>query len=198
MSTIKKEIAIPVRLTTNGCFELLAEGVTIPEGVEAELRIDLKHFELQEKRSIGKKLVIILPAETVLFMPMRINKPAKSMDADVLQEHEIGRMTKGTIKIVTWSSRITHVFTVVLTQDLKLILSNAKAGRLAPCQCHIPVLDEKAISVNHAYTRLSEEFESHRLSHTANIFTTAGFLKDGVIRPLRELRSQHQPIQKVK
>lgn len=48
-----------------------------------------------------------------------------------------------------------------------------------------------ASSLNHAFTRLSEKFETHRISHTGNVFQRVFYREhDGWWRPLRQLRER--------
>ena len=43
-------------------------------------------------------------------------------------------------------------------------------ARLCPCVCAIPSLDKKAQSLNHAFTLISEAYETLRRSHSGNVF----------------------------
>lgn len=62
---------------------------------------------------------------------------------------------------------------ISLGEELRLRLQPGKRAVLLPCACEIPVLDETASSLNHAYTIVSEACETERISHTANVFTRA-------------------------
>lgn len=60
---------------------------------------------------------------------------------------------------------------VELLEDLLIYRTGDKSPRLRQCKCRIPVLDDKeACSLNHAFTLLSERFETKRRSHTGNVF----------------------------
>ncbi len=81
----------------------------------------------------------------------------------------------------------------VLLEDLAITVRATKRATLRPCQMHIPALDREVGSVNQAYSRISEEFERHRQSHTGNVFQKVYSLEiDGARRPnvrrLEELR----------
>jgi hypothetical protein len=85
---------------------------------------------------------------------------------------------------------------VRLLDTLLLKMRGTKQPSLEEVRCEIPALDgSKADSVNHAYTRLSEHFEPHRRSHTANVFDKV-FIKDpkGKYRPLRHLREDREAL----
>ena len=59
---------------------------------------------------------------------------------------------------------------VLLAEPLLLELSASSTGTLSQAKCYIPALKREAISVNQAYTYLSEAFEPHRAAHTGNVF----------------------------
>jgi hypothetical protein len=59
---------------------------------------------------------------------------------------------------------------VVLETDLFLRIRGDGEATLDQCKCFIPALDKHVKSVNIAFTRISEVFESLRLSHTGNVF----------------------------
>ena len=55
----------------------------------------------------------------------------------------------------------------------------------------IPGLKGTAVSLNHAFTLLSEVFETHRISHTGNIYEHVLYQDtDGIWYPLKELRNR--------
>lgn len=98
----------------------------------------------------------------------------------------------------------TAYFAVFLESQLNLFFRGTKPAVLAPCPCHVPVLDAEnpkrpfmAGSLNQAYTALSERFETHRPSHTGNAFLSVffrGVQADGTRRwqPLQDLRDRMQ------
>jgi hypothetical protein len=53
---------------------------------------------------------------------------------------------------------------------LKLQVRGDQEARLCPCVCAIPSLDKKAQSLNHAFTLISEAYETLRRSHSGNVF----------------------------
>ncbi|MDQ3131076.1 MAG: hypothetical protein M3Q99_09985 [Acidobacteriota bacterium] len=61
---------------------------------------------------------------------------------------------------------------IFLLEPLKLKLRGTKKAQLLDCPISIPTLPEqKAKSINHAYTLISQAFEPWRTSHTANVFS---------------------------
>jgi len=62
---------------------------------------------------------------------------------------------------------------VRLKQDLKIRIRGDREAKLEPCSCLIPSLEREATSVNHAFTLISETYETERLSHTGNVFERA-------------------------
>jgi hypothetical protein len=81
---------------------------------------------------------------------------------------------------------------IYLEQPLRIKLRGTKKGELEPCLCKIPSLtDLEATSINHAYTLISEKFEMHRKSHTANVFDKVYFFdSNGIWKPLEVLRER--------
>ncbi|MDP2007139.1 MAG: hypothetical protein Q8K45_15790 [Rubrivivax sp.] len=89
---------------------------------------------------------------------------------------------------------------VRLLEPLMVERKGLKTFRLQPCPCVVPALrrppgePDHDYSLNHALTRISEELELHRISHTGNVFTRylvpepagAGF----ILRRLGTLRDQ--------
>lgn len=62
---------------------------------------------------------------------------------------------------------------VRLDADQLLQVRGDQVAKLAPCPCSIPALDGKADSLNHAFTMISEAYETLRRSHTGNVFKQA-------------------------
>ena len=57
-----------------------------------------------------------------------------------------------------------------LDDNLFLQVRGDQEARLSPCACTIPVLERQAQSLNHAFTVISEAFETRRRSHSGNVF----------------------------
>jgi hypothetical protein len=59
---------------------------------------------------------------------------------------------------------------VRLEQDLYIRIRGDQEAKLESCKCVIPALKLEATSINHAFTLISEAYETNRLSHTGNVF----------------------------
>lgn len=79
---------------------------------------------------------------------------------------------------------------VTLNEDLKINLRSTKKGELEDCVCSIPSLPKaEPKSLNHAYSLISQRFETHRRSHSGNVFDKVFFWnKSNLLRPLKESR----------
>src|SRR6476660_7891819 len=78
---------------------------------------------------------------------------------------------------------------VHLVQDLSIRIRGDHEARLEKCRCAIPALKRKASSINHAFTVVSEAYETQRLSHTGNVFERAyTWVEPGGWRTLDQLR----------
>jgi hypothetical protein len=62
---------------------------------------------------------------------------------------------------------------VHLDQDLCIRIRGDQEARLEKCKCMISALKREASSINHAFTIVSEAYETQRLSHTGNVFERA-------------------------
>lgn len=78
-----------------------------------------------------------------------------------------------------------------LAEPLRLHLRGTRKAELMSCLCDLGIEGEEfPKSVNQAYSRLSEIYESWRRSHTGNVFTKVYFRLVGInaARPLEDLR----------
>jgi len=83
---------------------------------------------------------------------------------------------------------------IILMEELRLQYRGTKSSRLNSCGIAIPILRVNAESLNHAYTLLSQKFQTHRIAHTGNVFTHFYFLdKDSdQFRDLDSLRQKRE------
>jgi hypothetical protein len=80
-----------------------------------------------------------------------------------------------------------------LEAPLELEITGALTSRLRQCPCSSPAFGgRKVVSLNHAFTVLSERYETNRLSHTGNVFERVFYFDSaaGRWRVLGELRAQ--------
>jgi len=59
---------------------------------------------------------------------------------------------------------------VVLLEPLFVLVDGSERAKLAECRCGILLMNAEARSLNHAFTLLSQAFETERRSHTGNVF----------------------------
>lgn len=79
-----------------------------------------------------------------------------------------------------------------LAEPLRLHLRGTRKAELMSCLCDLGIEGEELpTSVNQAYSRLSERYETWRRSHTGNVFTKVYFRLAGInfARPLEDLRT---------
>ncbi len=62
---------------------------------------------------------------------------------------------------------------VQLEQDLLLRIRGDQESRLSPCACIISATEARAESLNHAFTLISQLYETKRRSHSGNVFERA-------------------------
>jgi len=78
---------------------------------------------------------------------------------------------------------------VVLLADILIYRTGDKAPHLGQAKCKIPILDDlEGCSLNHAFTLLSERYETHRLSHTGNVFECGWVIRKERWIRLKDLR----------
>lgn len=126
---------------------------------------------------LAEKIVPLLDASTPLLIRISNKSIPRTLAArcrsEILQGH----------------SQTTCV-RIRLVEPLSIRWRGAKLGNLEPAQCEIPALPKKtAESLNHAYRLVSEAFEPHRRSHSANVFHEIFFERRGAWLPLEVLRS---------
>ena len=100
-------------------------------------------------------------------------------------------------------SRLGHIqvsghFHIALLLEGPLLLQRkgTKKPSLLPCPIKIPALDGQFVeSVNEAYTVVSRFYETHRRSHSGNVFEKVLFFDKDAWRPLDLLRDRVERVQ---
>jgi hypothetical protein len=123
-----------------------------------------------------EKLVEVLPSETVILLGFGPNTPSE-------YEARVDRHA-------FWPPVNYHFVEVLTKEPLRMRLRAGKKTRLEPCATWIPRLDKGAISLNDAYTVISEDLEPHRRAHTGNVFTVGYYKRGDGWRTLDELRKE--------
>jgi hypothetical protein len=156
---LARTVRIPVRVTDEG-LRLLNGGPipSIESDTVAELIVPAFALRNEKQRKILTSFVAgpILPLGTRLLAGLRPRTDQKGL----ISKHEADAMPSG------WP----QFAEIILTQPLELAVRATKRATLKPCRCHVPALGSTADSLNHAYTKLSERFERHRISHSGNVF----------------------------
>lgn len=77
---------------------------------------------------------------------------------------------------------------VVLIEPLQIAIDGSQRATLEACRCRISLLKTEAKSLNHAFTLLSQRFETRRISHSGNVFGQGFTHLNGRWRSLDDLR----------
>jgi len=178
--SFKKSVQIPITVR-NGEIELFYGGVIpkLQDGTIGDLIVprysveDTKKLE-QLTQELEKEL---LPCNTTLLVNL---KPSNIAD----------KSKQYPLKVDSYPIQNDSFFQITLKEPLLLLLRGTKKSELKNCKCSIPSIpDAEAVSLNHAYTLLSEKFETTRRSHTGNVYKKVFFkAKDTVWRPISALR----------
>jgi hypothetical protein len=123
--------------------------------------------------------------------------PEGSIIMVAVNEHNVpDEYRKFTEHITTSDLLNNNVFVKVrILKPLLLQLRGSKKAILMETECEIPSLkNEKANSINTAYTMISERFEPKRRSHTGNVFSKCYYYDPNESKwfPLEELREAEE------
>jgi hypothetical protein len=77
---------------------------------------------------------------------------------------------------------------VVLIEPLRIAIDGSQRTTLEACRCRISLLKTEAKSLNHAFTLLSQRYETRRISHSGNVFRQGFTHLNGRWRSLDDLR----------
>lgn len=195
-------IRLPVKFV-DGQWELLYGGaVPVKPHTLAELRVDASaisdpHFL---KTVTTETRVRILGPDTELLIAMN---PADDLSADLKKLLKSDVRHDRTAKISVYSQFATvHLKAATETQKRRNELTGGLwllIMGMTPCGLESsmvalpehPSLSGPAASLNHAYTLLSEVFETNRMAHTGSIYEHVFYKdSDGLWHPLKDLRDQ--------
>lgn len=85
------------------------------------------------------------------------------------------------LKIIPTQTWTSDAFVEVsIKEPLKLLIRGSKKPILSNVKCFIPSLGKEVISLNSAYSAISEIYESHRTSHTGNVFDKCYYKHDNL------------------
>lgn len=156
----KKTVKIPIKVVDNE-FKFFYGG-ELPKILDGAIgEIILPAYAIKNDYRVDKigqrTRRQFLPKNTTLLV--KISSKSNSYNSGFLKKMKVFPPTDELFAIIQ------------LLSDLEIELRGTKKPELCKCPCFIQALPEtKARSLNHAYTLLSEKFETHRMSHTGNIF----------------------------
>lgn len=178
-------IKIPVRFSENKLYNLNSnELLQLKNGTTGELSISkdaLKDVKLKIDHQEPCEL-FFLSQKSIVYANIKPDVPFK-------REGFLNDLAPN-IKIY---ERQNGVYAQInLKQNLYLLFKGTKKPQLLECKCFIPALGNEANSLNHAYTLLSEKFETKRRSHTGNCFLKIYYYDNKLqgLNPLYILRNK--------
>jgi hypothetical protein len=171
-----------IGITVQGTTFLLLNGDPLPQfraGAFAELIIDEDAIEEPKARTkfTQDRVVKIIDKDSSIFVGVSPQMVEDSMASRLNRSLTSGRYPAG-----YWFVEVR------LRQALCIRIRGDQEAKLERCDCYISALNKTAVSINHAFTLVSEEFERKRQSHTGNVFERVFTLaQDGWLR-LDDLR----------
>lgn len=159
----------------NGKF-VLKDGKKLPaikEGARAEIVIPSFYIEDQKiKAEYNKEQIYsFFPAKTNLFAELYVRS------FDNLTDEE-----KNALEL--YQNR--YLVEIELIDELNIKDRGTKYPRLEACKCKVVKLkDFEAKSLNEIYSKLSQKYESHRMSHTGNVFDKIYYFQDETYKQLK-------------
>lgn len=162
---LKKTTRIPFRFI-NGRFVHFDDDTEITELLDGCIGdIVIENFKINDAARTeaynAEVEVAFLPAGTKLLA--RVNPRHVPDDFQSYMVEDGGLIGGGRVEII-------------LEGDLRLQLRGTKPARLLDCKCDVPALAgmkdkiKPPLSLNQAYTRISEQFEPHRVANGGNVF----------------------------
>lgn len=178
-----KKIKIPVKIE-NGRITYLGEDILLKlnNNIKAELHVSenaIKDFDLRSK-FLDSEIIPVLKPPQILLVEMQ-NKSV----SDKIQDYFYQVRSK-------YKIHNRFLAEVELLSPLYIEFFKHKKSTFRPCKLNIPFINKEALSLNHAYTLLSEEIETYRRSHTSNVFERVYFHKDNSWYPLQVLREEFE------
>jgi len=206
-----RRLRIPVRFVHSVWECSLGGPVPVEEATEAELVVDPNSIsdraflELMQREAFHK----VLDEGTSLLVSLTVKheSPPKERLIPLLKRYDHFRGQIDSEFLKSWSSDTLHFIEVNLAgpdnKQARLFGTNrgglwlrtlgVEAVGLASTTIRLPteISVDPVRSLNHAYTKLSEEFEGSRISHTGNIYTRVLYQeRNGRWYPLDLLRNK--------
>ena len=165
----KKRLRIGVRVEGSGI--VLLDGKPLPQlhpGSVGEIVFAPESFVDERIRSgfTDEKYVPFLTEGSSIMMGVSPNVIGSTSQKGLIHPDSIRILSE-------------YMFVAVrLDANQRLQVRGDQVAKLAPCSCWIPALEIAADSLNHAFTKISEAFETLRRSHSGNVFLRAFALDD--------------------
>jgi len=174
----ERTVRLPIRFK-DGQW-LLADGTPLPK-IENDtlMEVILPAYALTDPKELAlwtaEGRFAMFPAGTSLWVIVRGPGGQLIKEPGCVQKTELPGVPISTVEV--------H-----LNGALELTLRPGKNGVLRDCPCAIGALGVEARSLNEAYTLVSQKYETHRRSHSGNVFERV-FYEDGEhLRPLKSRR----------
>lgn len=150
--------------------------------VDPKQRKTFSTRELRELLPRGQKVFAIVDSRSLEDHELAMHLMQAGLLDVLAQARDETRRYREQPLMESWSMRgegpKTHegLLEVILLEPLMMERKGLKPYRLHTCACVVPALKRPAdgfdhdLSLNHALTRISEQLELHRISHTGNVF----------------------------
>lgn len=180
----EKRVLIPAIYHKGGWMPFYGgEMPKLKEGTHADIYVPEEAFaNLDEIMRFNiDEIVTILPAGSPLWAMMSPNHgmggPGLGVPKWAVSRHRDGLENANLVQFK-------------IQEDLRLHLRGTKLAQLEPCACLLDGFSEEpsVLSINQAYSRLSEKFERSRKSHAGNVFTKVFYCESKMLLPIDELR----------
>jgi hypothetical protein len=175
-----RTVRLPVRMT--GGQLMLADGKTLPkieDDTIADLIIPAYALLADEDRALWTK-----EESRDMF------REETSLWARVRGKHDMLLKASGCCERRMWANVPASVVEIRLLKPLRLILRAGKTSMLGGCRCAVPALKLEVDSINEAYTRISEKYETHRKSFGGNVFRYVYYEGRKFLEPLDTRRME--------
>lgn len=198
-STWTDQVRLPVKWV-DGEWEFLYGGsVPVRDGALGELTISVHQIADEQFRDrVARTLTVrILEEDTALLVALSDPNTKGAMVGDLPPDVKIHDLPAGVTRMVRIKlgplgskGEQANLLEKFKTGGLWLKLTGLNRTELLGSTVLMPVpVKDSAVSLNHAFTLLSELYETHRLSHTGNVYTRVFYQEqNGEWYPLNDLR----------
>jgi hypothetical protein len=200
-----KYITLPVRLV-NGQWELAYGGGTgIREGAFAELRTAISNIEDEEVKARLTQTVAVpvLSMGTRLLIALSVASEARTGTATHYKETPVLDVPLGCTRFAEVTIGDPSPQTKCIDDDAGGLWIRQRGVDKTELVCSCVVMPSgfdpaEASSLNHACTLLSEKYETHRISHTKNVYQYVFYLDEVRMRRADGATVQWQPLENLR